>query len=245
MPETFSILYASTIAGLATGLGGIIVFLFRPRSERIMSFSLGLAGGIMLAVITFELIPYALKLTNLLYTALGFCLGIMILFLLDTIIPHIHIETGEKERGRLIKMGILIALGIGLHNMPEGLAIGAGYKAAAALGFTVALAIGLHNIPEGIAIAVPLQVGGTSNHRMIFATVLAGLCTPLGMAIGFLFYHISRAVIGTCLALAGGAMLYIVSDELIPESHKHHSHYANLGITVGFIFILFLSGLHL
>lgn len=102
----------------------------------------------------------------------------------------------------------------------------------------IALAIALHNIPEGMRMSVPLRMARVRVSRILLVTTLAGIFTPVGTLIGFLLYSISRDFVSISLALAAGAMIYIVSDELIPESHKHHSHFANLGIVVGFLVVL-------
>ena len=139
-----------------------------------------------------------------------------------------------------MKMGYFIAAGIALHNLPEGLALGAGYQAAEELGSMIALAILLHNIPEGMGIAAPLKAGGTRSITILCITSSAGLFTPLGTLIGVLIFNISPLFISLSMGFAAGAMIYIVSDELIPESHKQHSHYANLGIAFG-VLLTFLT----
>jgi len=178
------------------------------------------------------------------YTSAGFLAGAAIMFALDSTIPHIHIGEGKAESGRnpdMLKVGYFIFLGIALHNLPEGLAIGAGFGASQGLGLAIALALALHNVPEGMATAAPLLMGGMSKVRVIALTTLAGLMTPLGTAAGVVLVNISSAFVCIALALAAGAMVYIVSDELIPESHRYHSHLANAGLLAGFLLGMVIS----
>lgn len=234
----FNILLASTAAGLATGVGGLIVLLSGKPSTKMFSLLLGFAAGIMLAISAFDLLPAALDGGGMAITVTGFLLGAGLMHALDVLVPHIHIGSGEPEQGdkdQMLKLGYFIFLGIALHNLPEGLAIGAGYGASLRLGAAIAVALALHNIPEGMATAAPLISGGMSRWRAVFFTTLAGLMTPLGTAIGLVLTGISSQFIGLFLALAAGAMVYIVSDELIPQSHAFHSHLANTGLLAGFL----------
>lgn len=228
----------SALAGAATGLGAVIVIIFGKPSKPLMSLTLGFASGIMLAISAFDLLPEAVNLGGMVNAVSGFLLGAGLLFGLDTLIPHIHIGEGKTEsggNGHFLKLGYFIFLGIALHNLPEGLAIGAGYSASQALGAAIAIALALHNIPEGMATASPLMLGGMNKVKVVGLTSLAGLMTPLGTGLGIILININPGFISLSLGLAAGAMVYIVSDELIPESHKYHSHLANAGLLAGFL----------
>lgn len=233
----------SALAGIATALGALVVFLFGKPARKMMSLVLGFASGIMLAISAFSLLPGALELGGLPRAILGFILGAALMFGLDTLVPHSHIGEGETEgsKAQMLKMGYFIFLGIALHNVPEGLAIGAGYSASQGLGTAIALALALHNVPEGMATAAPLLAGGMKRLPVLGLTALAGLMTPVGTLIGVLLINISEAFVSIALAVAAGAMIYIVSDELIPESHRHHSHLANAGLLAGFLLGLILA----
>ncbi len=200
---------------------------------------LGFAAGIMIAISTLELIPEAVELSegNILPAIIGFILGAILMLILDYFVPHIHIGSGEKEsrQTQLKRTGYFIFFGITLHNLPEGLAIGAGFEAQGELGVTIALALAIHNVPEGMATATPLLSGGVSKGKVFMLTLFAGLMTPVGTALGFLLFNISQNFVAISLSLAAGAMIYIVGDELIPQSHKSHSHTANLGLLAGFL----------
>ncbi|NDL66584.1 ZIP family metal transporter [Anaerotalea alkaliphila] len=246
-----SLIY-SFFAGTSTALGAIFLMFFGSPGKKAMAGLLGFAGGIMIAVSVFELMPSSLELGSMLVLVVGFLLGCLLMLLLDKFMPHAHLSESSHldlenvdpkilETRTALRTGYLIFLGIALHNLPEGLAIGAGLEASQELGIVIALAIGLHNIPEGLAVAGPLKAGGTSNLRLFLFTLAAGLMTPIGTAIGLLVFSVSTTLIGGSLAFAAGAMMYIVNDELIPQSNKMHSHMANAGLIggllIGFVMI--------
>jgi len=138
--------------------------------------------------------------------------------------------------------GILLAIGLTLHNAPEGIAVGVGFLATPALGFTMALAIALHNIPEGLAIAVPLMQGNYTRKKALLISSLSGMAEPIACFIAVLFLQFVHPLfLAFFLAFAGGAMIYVTSDELIPESHKHgYEHEATIGLLLGFGLMLAL-----
>jgi ZIP family zinc transporter len=231
----WNILLISTISGLATGVGAIVLMFFGTIRRKMLSALLGFAAGIMIAISTFGLLPQALEFGSVTLASTGFAAGLFIMLLLDNRIPHLHYFQKEGVCGEYAKMGIFIALGIALHNLPEGLALGAGFEAAPTFGKMIALAIALHNIPEGIGIACPLKMAGVTPGKIFLITATAGLFTPLGTLLGFFLFNLSTSFISMSMGFAAGAMIYIVSDELIPESHRHHSHSANIGIALGIL----------
>ncbi|OEF98138.1 zinc/iron permease [Desulfuribacillus alkaliarsenatis] len=236
-------------------LGAIVFMVLGSPGKRLMAGLLGFAGGIMLAISVFELMPEALELSSMTVTIVGFILGCGLLYLLDIYMPHAHMSTTdklvveneqrmpEKEESKeaLLRTGYLIFFGIALHNVPEGLAIGAGVESSPELGMAIAIAIALHNIPEGLAVAGPLLAGGLSSLMVILFTFVAGMMTVVGTALGLLLFNISTVFIGGSLAFAAGAMFYIVNDELIPQANKMHAHIANLGLILGLLigFVIF------
>ncbi|MTI95306.1 MAG: zinc/iron permease [Firmicutes bacterium] len=231
------IVLISALAGLATGLGAVIIFIFGQPSKRLLSGMLGFAAGIMLAISAFDLLPEAVELGSVTGAVLGFLAGVALMMGLDLLVPHLHIGSGEQEGGdpEMVKVGYFIFLGIALHNLPEGLAIGAGYSADLRLGAAIALALALHNVPEGMATAMPLVAGGVGKWKVIGLTTLAGLMTPVGTLLGKVVFAAGSGLVAAALAFAAGAMVYIVSDELIPQSHRFHSHWANIGLVAGFV----------
>lgn len=244
---TYEILYQSSIAGLATVLGALIVITFGKPGERILAVFLGFAGGVMTAVVVFDLLPSALDYGSWLIASIGFLLGLIFMLFLDIILsllPGIRNAQNYGKQGRLLKMGYLIAAGIALHDLPEGVAIAVGYSAEENLGVLIALAIGVHNIPEGMATAAPLTMGGLNKLSIIFTCLAISIFTPLGAGIGLFLMHISKDFICVLLALAGGAMAFIVKNELLPEAYRRHPNYARLGLTVGVALIFLLGIIH-
>ncbi|WP_350342625.1 ZIP family metal transporter [Proteinivorax tanatarense] len=233
----FNDLLISTMAGLSTAIGALLVIFWGEPSDKVASTMLGFAAGIMIAISTLELIPEAVELGGTVMAAVGFVLGALLMLVLDFLVPHAHIGSGEQDvkKSEMKKMGYLIFFGIALHNLPEGLAIGAGFEAQGTLGVSIAIAIAIHNIPEGMATAVPLLKGGVKRGKVVLMTLFAGLMTPVGTAIGFLLFNISANFVSMALSLAAGAMIYIAGDELIPQSHKQHNHIGNLGLLAGFL----------
>ena len=236
----------SILAGSSTALGALALMFMGPPGKRTMAALLGFAGGVMLAVSVFELMPEALELGSMTVLVTGFLLGCLIMYLLDRLMPHAHLSDSEHldvenperlgiRRSTMLRTGYLIFIGISMHNIPEGLAIGAGIESSPELGLIIAVAIGLHNIPEGLAVAGPLKAGGLSNLKVFLFTLGAGLMTVVGAALGLLVFGISEMFISGGLAFAAGAMIYIVSDELIPQSTSMHAHAANAGLIGGLL----------
>jgi ZIP family zinc transporter len=237
-----SFIYHVTAVGLlagaaGTGMGGLLIRIVPTPRGNWLAGIMGFSAGIMTAIVFLELVDEALQLAGISYLIIGLTVGVAGFLLLDKYLPHNHIISTENSEGSFLKKGTLLGIGIGLHNLPEGLAIGAGYAASAELGFTLALLIALHNIPEGLAIAAPLKVGKMSWPKIILVTVGAGLPMGVGALLGGLIGHISPAFLAASLGFAGGAMLYIVADELIPDAYleAENEHSAIIGILLGVI----------
>lgn len=194
----------------------------------------------MLAIICFDLIPESLEVSNIIICLLGIIIGLLIMFTCDNEIKR---KYGLKNnKNSILKMGIIIGIGLAIHNFPEGLAIGSGFEVSPSLGVALALAIAIHDIPEGISMALPMKTGGISTSKVIFYTFLSGVTTGIGAGIGKLIGEISPDLIGISLGFAAGAMLYIVSIELIPESKKiYNGRFASLGNIVGIIIGMIVS----
>lgn len=233
----------SIVAGLATCLGAVLVILLGKPGERTLSVLFGMAAGIMLAVVLLDLIPTAMEFGTLRQTLTGFCLGVILMLILEVVLSQFfRVNTNvTNSSARWLKMGYLIAIGIALHDLPEGFAIAAGYSAKQHLGLIIALAIGLHNIPEGMATTTPLRMGGVSVPRIIATNTAVSLFTPLGTFIGLLLVDLSAAFIAVLLAAAAGAMTFIVYNELLPESRRRHPNYSTVGGVFGFFLILLLG----
>jgi ZIP family zinc transporter len=242
------VLLISFIAGLAIGIGGFMVFIIESLNEKFLATILGFSAGIMLFIAFFKMIPTSLEKGDFLYTLLGLVIGFSLIFLLNLLTPHhcfhhFHEEDDDLviEENQLVKTGLFIGLGIALHNLVEGLAVGAGHFTEGHLGIFIAIALALHNIPIGIAIATPLKLGNLNNLKIILITILIGLFTPLGAIISLLLHNISDFFLSFGLALSGGIILNMIARELIPESYGYHKGFASLGLILGIIFIQLLQ----
>ena len=236
-------LLKTTLIGLffgtfGTTIGGIIGVTFKKTSNKFLSFILSFASGLMLAIICFDLIPEAMEISNIFSVLCGIILGIIAMIFCDILVQK-KFNTSSKRKidaNSLLKTGIIVSIGLALHNFPEGLAIGSGFGASLSLGYSLAIAICLHDIPEGISMAVPMKNGGMKKAKVIFYVLMSGITTGIGAFFGALVGGISQGVIAMCLSFAAGAMLYIVSGELIPESNKlYHGRMTAIGNIFGFL----------
>lgn len=272
--QTFlNIILLSLVAGLGTGLGGLIAVIRRP-GRRSYGLLMGITAGVMLSLSFLELVNEAWELSGYLTATVGFGVGATFMLVLDYLAPHMrfgelevlskgamgeendhrpfhfrrrrfrgfHIQ-GEQMDRRLVRTGLLLAVGITIHNIPEGIAVGAGYMHTPQFGMFIATAILLHNIPEGIATALPLCKGGVCRWDAFRAAFLSGLAEPVGAILAGLFLSTFQSMVPAALAFAGGVMVFITLDELIPTAREHgHQHYTALGIILGAVFIFLLSG---
>ncbi len=234
-----NIILMGLFAGLGTCLGAILALIFGRLKYRTFSLLLGLAAGVMVAVILFDLFPAALYRGRFTQCLEGALAGLFLMGAMDFFFSQDARFNGHRHR--YLTLGYLIASGIAIHDLPEGLAIAAGYAEPLALGPLLALAIGLHNIPEGMATAVPLMAGGMSVKNVLAINMLLSLVTPLGSALGVILIALSPAFISFLLAFAAGAMSYIVFLKLIPESLRHHWIFASGGLLLGISFIVLLN----
>ena len=222
-----------------TTLGGIIGVRFQNPSNKVLSFILSLAGGLMTSILSFDLIPEALKIASIPNVILGILCMIVCNYLVDkkfTENSQMLRSIKEENKKDLLRAGIVTSIGLAIHNFPEGLAIGSGFGASLTLGYSLAIAICVHDIPEGISMAVPMKNGGMKASKVLYYVILSGVTTGIGALIGKIIGGISQDVIAVCLSFAAGAMLYIVSGELIPESNKIYEGKAStIGTIIGFV----------
>ncbi|MCR1900216.1 ZIP family metal transporter [Irregularibacter muris] len=244
MEKLLMITIIGFLAGMVgTGIGGLSAYLFIHPSKRAFSVILGLAGGLMISIVCFDLLPQAFEMVGVPLGVFGIICGVAIITIIDEIMDLLE-KGKKKQRDGFIKAGVLIGIGIAAHNFPEGLAIGAGFMATPQLGLGLALVITLHNIPEGIAMATPMSIGGVKKIRILFYTLLAGIPMGVGAFLGALLGEISPAFIGWCLGLAGGAMLFITCQEIIPRSREiWKGRISGFGIILGIIGGILLSSL--
>ena len=210
------------MAHLEQQYGGIIGCMFSKVSNKFLSFILSFASGLMMAVICFDLIPESMKLSTIFVTIIGIFVGIIQMIICDFFIEN-QFNRKKLNENSLLKTGIIVSIGLAIHNLPEGLAIGSGFDVSMKLGIGLALAICLHDIPEGISMAVPMKNAGVAICKVLIYVILSGVTTGVGAFFGAIIGNISKDVIAFSLSFAAGAMLYIVSGELIPEANKLYS----------------------
>ena len=215
----------TTIIGLffgtfGTTIGGIIGVVTKKNSKKFLSFVLAFASGLMMAIICFDLLPEALGISNIITAILGVILGIVMMIFCDKLVEkkfNVQ-ETYLNKNNTLLKTGIIVSIGLAIHNFPEGLAIGSGFGASIKLGLSLAIAICLQDIPEGILMAIPMKNGGMKKSKVIFLVVMSGITTGIGTPVGVIIGGISEEVIAVCLSFAAGAMLYIISRRIDSRS---------------------------
>ena len=244
MHDTFYILQISMIAGLATTLGSILVLLFGKPRERVLASLLAGAGGVMLAVVSVDLLPNAWKVGPPFQVVIGFALGLLFMLLASKRLHVPHNTLPLSRRQRLKRTGLLVATGIALHDLPEGMAIAVGQEAAPELGFLIAFAITLHNLPEGMATAAPLKMAQIRWWKILLLNVGIAFFTPLGALFALIALESVQNSLAFFLSFAAGAMAFLVFAELMPLSRERHPHYALLGGTIGFILFSLISLVH-
>ncbi len=233
--------------GGATVIGALFGFIFKKTTQKFSDIVLAFAAGVMLAAAVLGLILPSLEYGGkygLLTTVAGIFVGAVCLNLIDKLVPHLHKPMGgteEAHRGneRLGKV-MLFVMAIAIHNLPEGIAAGVGFGAGnTAEALIIAGGIALQNIPEGMVIIAPMLAAGIKPKRTFLYAALTGLVEVVGTLIGYFAVSISAAVLPFALAFAGGTMLYVISDEMIPETHAHGSERgATYALLVGFCLML-------
>jgi ZIP family zinc transporter len=234
---------ASLVAGLATGFGALPVLFTKRVSDRLLDTMLGFAAGVMLAATSFSLLVPSLDLSGPWVAVLGIVLGAVVLYLIDHFVPHFHPALGKEGPPSRLSRVWLFVLAITIHNFPEGLAVGVSFGSGdVAAGLVIATAIGLQNMPEGLAVALPLLREGYSRRKALWYGTLTGLVEPLGGLLGAAIVVVARPVLPWGLAFAAGAMLFVIADELIPESHKKgYQREATFGLIAGFVVMMLLD----
>jgi ZIP family zinc transporter len=234
---------SSLLAGLATGAGALPVLFTRRISDRLLDVMLGFSAGVMLAATSFSLIVPAIELSGPWVAVFGVVLGAFVLHLVDRSVPHLHPLLGAEGPPSKLPRVWLFVLAITIHNFPEGLAVGVSFGSGdVTAGLVIALAIGLQNMPEGLAVALPLLREGYSRGKSLWYGTLTGLVEPVGGLLGVALVSIFIPILPWGLAFAAGAMLFVVSDEMIPESHrKGFEREATFGLIAGFVVMMALD----
>ncbi len=244
MTQILLITIIGTLVGVVgTGLGGLVsLFIVKP-SSRFIGVLMGITSGVMLSIVTFDLLPESYKISGLGIEIFGILLGVITVAFIEGFFPiNKNTNHSSNSKGHFFRTGALIGVAIAIHNLPEGLAIGSGYMLTSSFGMTMAIVIALHNFPEGLAMAAPLRLSGSSAFKVVLFTILVGLPTGLGAFLGALLGGVSDYFIGLCLAFAGGTMLYITCGEMIPDAKSlHNGRASTMGIVIGFIIGIVLS----
>ncbi len=247
-------LILSFIAGMSTLIGTLVVFIVKQRSEKLVSASLGFAGGVMISVSFTDLLPNANELLQsysgekigIILSTIFLLLGIVIAGGLDRFVPHIEEQQGEDYKHQnLFRVGFVSTLAIGLHNFPEGIAtFMAGYDNLA-LGLSITLAIAIHNRPEGISVAIPIYFSTGSIGKAFKYTFLSGIAEPIGALLAFLILkpYINDFSLGAIFSVISGIMLYIAIEELIPSSRQYG--YIRTALISTFIGIILMPLTHI
>jgi ZIP family zinc transporter len=250
------------LAGLSTTIGSTLGFFTRRPGPRLMSLSLGFAAGVMILISFAELLPHGVEVIGFLGGYTAFLGGMAAMFAIDILVPHHYIaeeqdrraaapqgthrrwrrrrpcprHSGSEREGRLFRTATLVALGVTIHNFPEGIATFAGALHDPRLGIATALAIALHNIPEGLAISVPVYAATGSRSKAFLWSFLSGIAEPIGAAVTALFLlpFLNEAVLSGVLAAVAGVMVFISLDELVPAARSlEEGHVCILGIGLG------------
>lgn len=236
--------------GLSTFIGALIGFVFKDISHKATDYILAFAAGVMLSAAFFGLIVPSFdeeRPITLITTVLGMFAGAFVVFLADKLVPHLHRTTEDDiephHNGAKTNKVLLFVSAIAIHNLPEGIAAGVGFGGEDITGaITIALGIALQNIPEGMVIIAPMLAVGISKRKTLLIAALTGLAEVFGTLIGYLATGISTAVLPFALAFAGGTMLYIVSDEMIPETHAHgNARGSTFTLLIGFVLMMIVD----
>lgn len=243
---------------LGTTLGSAMVFLMKKEmNKKVEKILLGFASGVMIAASVWSLLIPSIEMAETqgkiawIPAAIGFLLGITFLLVLDSVVPHIHLES-EKPEGMKskLKKTTMMVFAVTLHNIPEGMAVGVTFAGALAQNagitmagaFALATGIAIQNFPEGAIISMPLESEGVSKTKAFLYGTLSGIVEPIGAIITILLTNAVVPILPYLLSFAAGAMIYVVVEELIPESQAgDHSNIGTLGVAIGFIIMMILD----
>ena len=243
---------ASVIAGLATGLGALPALFFKEVPVRVFNTMLGGAAGVMLAATAFSLVVPGIQYGNELWpgkgmfvVAVGILIGGVFLDLADRKLPHIHFVSSHQHAEASLRKIWLFIIAITVHNFPEGMAVGVSFGVDNIKnGIALAIAIGLQNLPEGLAVALPLVALGYKPGRAVLIGTLTGLVEPLGGLLGVTAVNLFHSILPIAMGFAAGAMLFVITEEIIPETQsKGKARYATFAVMGGFVIMMMLDNM--
>ena len=244
--------FASFLAGLATGLGALPVIFLKDIPERLFNSLLGAAAGVMLAATAFSLLVPGIDFGNQLWpgkglwvVSAGMLIGALFLHFSDKHLPHLHFDSVPSANKESLQKIWLFIVAITIHNFPEGMSVGVSFGSGDMKnGIVLAIAIALQNIPEGLAVALPLVGLGYNKWKAVGIATLTGLVEPVGGFLGITMVTVFSSVLPVAMGFAAGAMLFVISEEIIPETHSNgRSRYATFSLMIGFIIMMVLDNL--
>ncbi len=244
--------FASIVAGLATGIGALPALFFKNISRNLFNSLLGGAAGVMLAATAFSLLVPGITYGNLVWSgkgiyivSLGMLVGAAFLHYADRQLPHVHFDSLSEEHLSSLKKVWLFIIAITIHNFPEGMSVGVSFGSGELKnGIVLAIAIALQNIPEGLAVALPLVGLGYNKWKAIGIATLTGLVEPVGGLLGITAVTLFQPILPIAMGFAAGAMLFVISEEIIPETHSNgRSRFATFALMIGFIVMMILDNL--
>ncbi len=243
---------ASILAGLATGLGALPAIFFKDISDKLFNSLLGAAAGVMLAATAFSLLVPGIEYGNALWpgkglwiVSAGMIIGALFLHFADQHLPHLHFDSIPNAKHESLQKIWLFIIAITIHNFPEGMTVGVSFGSGDMNnGLVLAIAIALQNIPEGLAVALPLVGLGYNKWKAVGIATLTGLVEPIGGLLGVTMVTIFSSILPIAMGFAAGAMLFVISEEIIPETHaKGRSRHATFSLMIGFIIMMALDTL--
>ena len=229
------------LAGISTAFGSCLVFCIKKFKKSYLCFSLGLSAGIMIYISFVELLPEAIEAGGFFLGNVVFFAGVLFIMVIDFLVPHEYIAEHmkvKKNHKRIVSAGVFTAIGIAIHNFPEGIAVFMSSFSDLSLGIPLAFAIALHNIPEGISIAVPIYYSTKSKKKAFLYSFASGLAEPLGALICVLFLmpYLTHEFVSLSLGFVAGIMVFISFDELLPIAYtKENAHLAVAGVFLGMV----------
>jgi ZIP family zinc transporter len=207
------VVLGSLVSLIGTMTGASIGMIVKKPSNKFLGGIIGFAGGLMLSVVVFDLIPEAIIKWDFVNTLIFCIMGIILISVIDS---KINIHSANKHA----KVAFMATIGLMIHNLPEGIIMGCGFAAGSILGIKMSLIIAIHDIPEGIAVSAPLMASKVKTHKILFYALITAFPTAIGTWFGAYIANISLNVLGACLSFASGIMLYVVCGEMIPEASK-------------------------
>ncbi|MGD0958889.1 MAG: ZIP family metal transporter [Methylomonas sp.] len=244
--------FASIVAGLATGLGALPALLFKDISERVFASLLGVASGVMLAATVFALVIPGIDFGDLVWpdkglwiVSAGMLLGAVFLHFADKHLPHLSIDSVADHHMETIQKVSLFIIAITIHNFPEGMAVGVSFGSGEVKnGLLLTLAVAIQNLPEGLAVALPLIGMGYDKRRAVAIATLTGLVEPIGGFLGITMVTLFTSILPIAMGFAAGAMLFVITEEIIPETHAAgRCRAATFTMMLGFIIMMLLDKL--